>query len=104
MAFAEAKWAEREAQFAVELAALQALVVGEGQGGSASAAPSEATDTPDPASFDIDVGDAGWKTVGKETRRAIAARQRTLLAGKVAASIGKVSRAVCPFQKHTRKG
>ena len=104
LAFAEAKWAEREAQFAAELAALQALVAGEGQGGSASAAQSEAVDTQDPASLDIDVDDAGWKTVGRETRRVIAARHRTVLAGKVAASTEKVSRAPCPFQKHPRKG
>ena len=103
VAFAEAKWTEREQQFAEQMAALQALVAGGGQEGSASTAPSEASDTQDAASLDIEIDDDSWKKVDREVRKTIAAKHRTVLAGKVATSIGKVAKAASPFQKTAKK-
>ena len=104
VAFAEAKWQEREQQFAAQLAALQALVATGGPEPAASATPSEASDVQCHTDLDVDLDDEGWKKVGKQARKAIAAKHRTAIAGKVAASIGKVGKVACPFQKSPKKG
>ena len=104
VAFAEAKWQEREAAFAAQMAALQDLVAGSSHGGPASAEPSEASDTADPASLDIDFEDDSWKSVGKEARKAIAAKHRKVIVGRLATSISKVGKSASPFQKGAKKG
>ena len=66
--------------------------------------PPEAPDTPDPANLDIDFEGEGWKSVGKDARRAIAAKHREAIAGKLATSIGKVGKSASPFQKSAKTG
>eukprot|EP00973_Karenia_brevis_P067429 9378259-Karenia_brevis.AAC.1 len=89
IAFAEAKWHEREQGFAEQILALQAIVAGNVPEGEASAAPSEASDTQDLSSLDFEVDDEGWKQIGVEARKAIAAKHRKALAGKIARSVNK---------------
>ena len=103
IAFAEAKWQEREQQFAIEMAALQALVAGNHSDGNVSAAQSDASDAQDPTSLDFEVEDDGWKQVGKEARKTIAAKHRVVLASRMATSISKVTRSTNPFQKAAKK-
>ena len=78
-------------------------MAGSSHGGAASAEPSEASDTADPASLAIDFEDDSWKSVGKEARKAIAAKHRKVIVGRLATSISKVGKSASPFQKGAKK-
>ena len=95
--FAEDKWAEREAAFAQQMAQLQALVVSNGEGGSAAseASPSAAGDIA--AVEDLEEDDA-WNRVSRDKRRLVLRRERDALASKVRSSLGKVSCHASPFK------
>jgi myosin heavy subunit len=101
--FAEAKWQEREAQFAAQMAAVEALVLGKPAEAAASAAPSEASDVQDVACLEFECEDEEWKRVSRDARKAIAAKHRSAIAGKVATCLGKVNKHANPFQKPDRK-
>ena len=93
-AFAEEKWAEREAAFAQQLEQLQALV----------GAPSEtplATESvaSDFGSVDDLEDDEKWSTVAKGRRHALLRKQKDELASKVRTKLGKVQPARSPFAK-----
>jgi hypothetical protein len=101
-AFAEEKWAEREAQFAAQLEQLQNLVADGQQAGQApsEAAPSEAADLGSLEQLEED--DAAWGKVEKDKRKAVLDRRRDRLAKEVKSSIrglAKVSAALSPFAK-----
>ena len=95
VAFAEQKWAEREAAFAQQLAQLRALV-----------AEAQDMDAPDEADASVasDLGSMAeledgkrWAQVAKGSRRALLRRQRDDLASKVRTKLKGVSTASSPF-------
>jgi hypothetical protein len=90
---AEQKWLEREAAFAQQLAALQALVLPAEDG--TSEAPSEAGDIDVPDSID----DGAWNTVDRSKRPQLLRRQRDILARNVRSKLGKVGTVSSPFSK-----
>ena len=97
VAFAEEKWAEREATFAQQLAQLKALV----SPGFDSSSPAE------PTASEADVAEAveqpdedeAWNTIERGKRKALLRQQRDILAKKVRANLGKVSAHASPFKK-----
>ena len=97
--FAEAKWAEREAVFAQQLAQLQALVSSSIDTSSpaecveSTASEADASDAPD------QLDDEAWNKVEPTKRKALLHRQRDILAKKVRANLGKVSTHASPFKK-----
>jgi predicted nucleic acid-binding Zn-ribbon protein len=94
VAFAEEKWAEREAAFAQQIAQLQALVVPVTDAQS-EASPSEAgdLDLADP------LDDGAWSKVEPAKRHKLLHRQRDALARNVRSKLSKVSAASSPFVK-----
>ena len=96
IAFAEAKWNEREVHLQEQMAQLQALVATQREGsGQADQSPSEAGDI---QSIDQLVDDEAWGKVSSGKRKAVLQRERDLLAGKVR-NLSKVSTAASPFKK-----
>ena len=94
IAFAEQKWAEREADFAQKISQLQALLDEHNDAsGSAADASSEAPD------LDKLEEDEAWNTVEKGKRKALLGRERAKLATKVKAGLNKVSTIASPFKK-----
>ena len=102
VAFAEAKWEEREKEFNNIVATLHALVAGKQEEplAASSAAPSEASDVQKISSLDgIECEDEGWKTVSVGARKAVASQHSAAIAAKVARYTSKVSKRSCPFYK-----
>ena len=100
VAFAEEKWAEREAAFAQQVEQLRALVVAQTDAGAATeASQSEAGDLASIESLAFEDDDA-WKSVDKGKRKALLRRERDVLAHKVRAGLGKVSHNSSPFKKN----
>jgi hypothetical protein len=91
VAFAEEKWAEREAAFSQQLAQLQALVAT-----SPEPAPSEAEEED---TMETVHDDDAWSKVEPAKRKALLGRQRDILAKKVRANLGKVSTIASPVNK-----
>jgi hypothetical protein len=89
VAFAEEKWAEREASFTQQLAQLQAIVA------TQSEVPSEAGDL----ELEHLEEDEAWSKVEKGRRKGVLRKQRETLATRVRAGLGKVSTAASPFKK-----
>ena len=98
VAFAEEKWAEREAAFTQQVAQLQALVASQSGCTGVSDAPSEVLDL-EAVSDDIFEEDEKWSTVARGKRKALLHRERDILASKVRHSLGKVSAHASPFKK-----
>ena len=98
IAFAEEKWAEREAAYAQQLEQLQALVATQPGGASAAAepAPSSASDLGSLADLEED---EAWCKVDKGRRRALLHKQRDELASKVRSKLGGVATVRSPFHK-----
>ena len=92
IAFAEEKWAEREAAYAQQLTQLQALVAA----APSEPAPSEAEEED---SMDQIHDDEIWNKVEPSKRKALLGRQRDILAKKVKANLCKVSNHASPFKK-----
>ena len=95
IAFAEEKWAEREAQVAEQIAQLQALVT--------TYASTQGESLSDVANASGDVenleDDEVWNTVERGKRKAVLGKQRDALATKVRTSLAKVSGHASPFKK-----
>ena len=92
VAFAEEKWAEREAAFAEQIAQLEALV----------GAPGEGTlhkDEEAPMATEDLLEDETWTTIGKERRKRVLRIERDVLATKVSSTLGKVRGVASPFKK-----
>ena len=95
IAFAEEKWAEREAAFAQQIAQLQALVV-PALDVQSETSPSEAgddLDLPDP------LDDGAWSKVERAKRGKLLRKERDTLARNVRSKLSKVSAAASPFNK-----
>lgn len=90
IAFAEEKWAEREAAFAQQLAQVQALVSAQPD------AQSEAGDFDPPEQLE---DDEAWSKVDRGKRQKLLRRERDVLATNVRSKLGKVSAASSPFKK-----
>ena len=101
IAFAEAKWAEREAAFAQQVAQLQALVSCQSASTSEGSAGSEASPSVsgDLASVDDLEDDDTWSKVVPGKRKALLCRERDALATKMRSTLGKVSAVSSPFKK-----
>ena len=98
VAFAQEKWAEREAAFASQLEKLRAMVVSQTDG---SAAPSETAH-----SIASGVGaiedvedDEKWAKVAKGSRQALLRKQKEELATKVRSKLKAVPTVRSPFLK-----
>jgi DNA repair exonuclease SbcCD ATPase subunit len=91
IAFAEEKWAEREALYQQQMAQLQSLVAAQADEDTASEA----------GESDIGqvIGDEVWNKVEKGKRKTLLRKEKEALATKVRAGIGKVSMASSPFKK-----
>jgi hypothetical protein len=101
IAFADQKWAEREAEFRQQLAQLRTLVEGQGEDGAAlDASPSDAADLATMEQLDDD--DEAWAKVGRGKRKALLHRERDVLASRVRSTIGKVGTPVSPFKKQPK--
>ena len=95
IAYAEEKWAEREAAFAQQIAQLQALVV-PALDVQSETSPSEAgddLDLPDP------LDDGAWSKVERAKRGKLLRKERDTLARNVRSKLSKVSAAASPFNK-----
>ena len=91
IAFAEEKWAEREALYQQQMAQLQSLVAAQPD----EETPSEAGES------DISqvIGDEAWNKVEKGKRKTLLKKEKEALATKVRAGIGTVSMVSSPFKK-----
>ena len=99
LALAEAKWMEREQQFAAQIAALQTLVAGSTQDAAACAASDAASEAGDESLLALEEDEA-WSKVDKGRRKAVLRRERDVLAKRVRTSLYKVREgAHCPFRK-----
>ena len=99
VAFAEQKWAEREAEFAQKVAQLQALVDGQ-HDGVGSEAPDEAlSESAEQTTLAMLDDDDTWSKVDRTKRKALLGREREKLATRVKASLNKVSSHASPFKK-----
>ena len=102
VAFAEARWYEREAQFEKQLAELRSQLEQACDDGASEAAPSE-------LGTDDLVQDSGWTAVtGTKSRRAALDRSKKDLAKKLHTKLGSLTaarsaEAASPF-KRTRSG
>ena len=96
VAFAEEKWAEREAAFAKQFAQLQALVDAHSE--HATTPGTTSVEAEDSSSADFE-DDEAWGKVEKGKRKALLRKEREILATKVRHSLGKVSTHVSPFKK-----
>ena len=94
VAFAEEKWAEREAAFAAQIAQLQSLVTAP----TDSAAPSEVGDAEAAEQLNLD-DDEAWSKVERGKRHILVRKEKELLAKKVRTGLGKVSPISSPFKK-----
>jgi hypothetical protein len=94
IAFAEEKWAEREATFALHIAQLQAMVVSASDAAS-DASPSEAgdLDLADP------LDDGAWHKIERAKRHKLLHREKDMLARNVRSKLEKVSKTNSPFAK-----
>jgi hypothetical protein len=91
VAFAEEKWAEREAAFAAQIAQLQAMVV-QAEDAQSEAAPSETGDVvPD---F---LDDGAWSKVERGKRHKLLLKERDTLARNVRTKLSKVALCKSPF-------
>ena len=99
VAFAEQKWAEREAEFTEKMAQLQALVDGQLDGIASETQDDTRSDCAELASVELFEDDEAWNKVDKTKRKALLGREREKLATKVKASLTKVSTHASPFKK-----
>ena len=97
VAFAEQKWAEREAEVAQRMAQLQALV--ENQQDGAGASDDAVSETAEQAPLDKLEEDETWNKIDRSKRKALLGREREKLATKARASLNKVSASTSPFKK-----
>jgi len=94
IAFAEERWAEREAEFAASIAQLRALLPDPAE----SAASDAASEGGDVVVGDLE-DDEAWSKVGKGKRKAVLHRERNVLAKHVRAGLSKASTVHSPFRK-----
>ena len=94
VAFAEEKWAEREAAFELHIAQIQAMVVSATDTAS-DASPSEAgdLDLADP------LDDGAWNKVERTKRHKLLHKEREMLARNVRSKLAKVSATNSPFAR-----
>ena len=98
VAFAEQKWAEREAEFATKMAQLQALAEGQHESAGSEAQEDTFSESAEHASLDMLEDDDAWNKIDKTKRKALLGREREKLATRVKASL-KVSTHASPFKK-----
>ena len=98
IAFAEEKWAEREATFAQQVAQLKAMVAAQGEGGSAASEASQSVAS-DLGTMDDLEDDEAWSKVPTGRRKAFLRKERDALASKIRTSLGTVSTVSSPFLK-----
>ena len=97
IAYAEEKWAEREAAVAMQIAQLQALVATQTEG--AAAIEISSSEAGDLASVEQLEDDEAWSKVERGKRKAVLGREREALASRVRSSLAKVSSVASPFKK-----
>ena len=95
IAFAQEKWAEREAAFNQQIEQLRALVQPVVMDAASEASPSEAADLDlaDP------LDDSAWSKVDRTKRHKLLHREKDVLAKNVRSKLSKVSTVSSPFQK-----
>jgi hypothetical protein len=97
IAFAEERWAEREAAYLQEMVQLQALLGAQDDDIAPSeASPSEAGEL---GSADQLEADEAWSKVERSKRKAVLGRSGRVLATKVRSGISRVSGCASPFTK-----
>ena len=97
IAFAEERWAEREAAYLQEMVQLQALLGAQDDDIAPSeASPSEAGEL---GSADQLEADEAWSKIERSKRKAVLGRSGRVLATKVRSGIAKVSGCASPFTK-----
>ena len=94
VAFAEEKWAEREAAFAMQIAQLQALVTASADGAAAS----EPGDTEAGDHLSLE-DDEVWNKVERGQRRTLVRKEKEVLAKKLRTGLGKMPSISSPFKK-----
>ena len=97
VAYAEQKWAEREAEFSQRIAQLQALVENQPEGaGSTDDTASEAAEQ---VPVDKLEEDDTWNQIERRKRKALLGCEREKLVTKVRANLSKVCASASPFRK-----
>ncbi len=102
IAFAEEKWAEREAAVSQQIAQLQALVC-QAETHSTAASEVSPSEVGELDSVEQLEEDEAWSKVERGRRKAVLRRERDVLAVKVRTSLAKVSCAASPFVKAAAK-